>query len=54
MAEAGESSSRKIKGKEIPKFVDYRLRPRMPEAQKQVFDRASKSTRKVLAMKLFH
>ena len=54
MAKAGESSSRKRKGKETPKFVDYRQRPRMPEAQKQVFDRACKSTRKMLATKFFH
>ena len=54
MAEAGESRSRKRKGKETPKFVNYRPRPRMPEAQKQVFDRACKSTKKVLATKFFH
>ena len=54
MAERGESSSKKRKGKEVVKFTDYNPRAKMPTDQRKVFDRSAKSPRKVLATKFLH
>ena len=55
MGEVGESSSRKRKGKEVVKYLDYNPRAKMPNAdQKRAFDIATKSPRKVIATKFLH